>query len=264
MDRDEELDATLGAYALDAVTDDERAIVEAYLDRTPAARTELQRLIVAVDALATSESETPLPNDTWARIEDAIQGTDDAAEGLLPPLRLPADPSAPAAVVAIDRRDRPAAPGTPRRPSRGRGVVAAALAIAAALVVGIGIGGVIGRHSHRSSNGTLSALAAATLDDPASRTATMSGSASGVRAVVGPHGQGYVFADSLPALPPGRTYQLWSLDGATPVSLAVLGARPAVASFPAGPSVGKLAITNEAAPGATAPTASPVAEGTLS
>jgi hypothetical protein len=264
MERDDDLDAMLGAYALDAVTDDERAVVEGYLDRTPAARTELQRLIVAVDALAASESETALPNDTWARIEDAIHGTDDSAEGALPPLRLPSDPSSPAAVVAIDRRGRLAAPRPLRRRWRGRGVVAAALAVAAALIVGLGIGGVIGRHSHRSASSTLSALAAATLDDPASRTTTMNGSASGVQAVVGPHGQGYVFADSLPALPAGRTYQLWSLDGATPVSLAVLGGRPGLASFPAGSSVGKLAITDEAAPGATAPSTSPVVEGTLS
>ena len=84
-----------------------------------------------------------------------------------------------------------------------------------------------------------------------------------VRAVIDDRGAAYLFADALPALPDGRTYQLWTLDAAQPVSLGVLGSRPGLVTVPASAALRRLAITAEDAPGSTAPTASPLVAGTL-
>ena len=72
----------------------------------------------------------------------------------------------------------------------------------------------------------------------------------------------FVLFDDLPALPAGRTYQLWSLDAATPVSLGVLGdgSAPAVAvAVPAG--LGQVAISDAPAGGEPAPSGPIVATG---
>jgi hypothetical protein len=265
VNRDEKLDALLGAYALDALDDDEREAVEAYLEASPEARSEARRLDLAVDALAGAENDPAFPEGSWERIRAAMTGADTVAD--LPPLRLPAPP-------ASSTAPSPAVPAVPtavtnvvpierarRRPNR---LVAAALAAAAALVVGIGVGAVAAREGASSSELSIEQLAGDALKDPDARVGTLSGPGTpGVRAVVDPGGRGYLFADDLPSLPSNRTYQLWTLDGPTPVSLAVLGPDPSIVAFPAGDRAESLAITDEPAPGATAPGQDPLAQGTL-
>ena len=64
---DDDLDDLLGAYALDAVNEDERKEIEAYLTRSPVARAEVQRHHQVAAAIAASPGEAPAP--LWLRIE---------------------------------------------------------------------------------------------------------------------------------------------------------------------------------------------------
>jgi anti-sigma-K factor RskA len=138
-------------------------------------------------------------------------------------------------------------------------------AAAAAFVAGVVVAHP--RHDSGSSAARLRAAATSALARPGAHVGTLAGTSTGaptVRAVVDPDGNGYLFADALPALASGRTYQLWTLDSGTPVSLGVIGSRPTVVAFPAGTQPRTLAITDEAAPGAPAPTSTPLVSGAVS
>lgn len=79
---DDSIESLLGAYALDAVSDDERRQVESLLDRSPTARAELSTMQVAVDALAAEAASAP-PIGTWDRLRDRLanSGTDGEVGG---------------------------------------------------------------------------------------------------------------------------------------------------------------------------------------
>ena len=62
-----ELEELLGAYALDAVDDDERAQIEAWLARSINAQRDADELRETASLLAQSGDE--VPDDLWARIE---------------------------------------------------------------------------------------------------------------------------------------------------------------------------------------------------
>ena len=109
----EELDALLGAYALGAVDDDERAQVEVYVAEHRAAAAELEQLQDAAVWLAVSGA--PASRDLWDRISAATKPEP-------PPLRLP------------DRRRASSSTWfTPRR------VLALAAAFVFVIAVGIGV-----------------------------------------------------------------------------------------------------------------------------
>ena len=66
-----ELDELLGAYALDALDDDEREQVEAYLDRTPEACSLVAEYRETAALLA--HSGTEVPPGLWERIEQTLE-----------------------------------------------------------------------------------------------------------------------------------------------------------------------------------------------
>ena len=68
---------------------------------------------------------------------------------------------------------------------------------------------------------------------------------------------------SLAALDSDRSYQLWTLDSGTPVSLGLLGSSPRLVAVNIG-TVHSLAITPEPVGGSVRPTSNPVAAGELS
>jgi hypothetical protein len=78
------------------------------------------------------------------------------------------------------------------------------------------------------------------------------------RAVLLPDGTGYFTASTLPAARAGRAYQLWALDGPKAMSARVLGRRVAPAVFTLAAPASGLAITEEQAGGAAAPTGPPL------
>jgi anti-sigma-K factor RskA len=140
----------------------------------------------------------------------------------------------------------------------------AAPVVAAAAVAAV----VIGAVAVLSDDGPpdLREVAAAALEDP-SATVVELVAESGTpvaRTVLTSEGVGYVFLDDLEDLPQNRTYQLWSLDRDVPVSLGLLGdGSDAVAVFNRPPELRRLAVSEEEAGGAAAPTGPDDAMGTV-
>jgi anti-sigma-K factor RskA len=219
----------LGAYALDAVPEDERQAVEDHLAGCRACRTEVEEHRATGAMLAAAGA--PAPEGLWDRIAGAIESSRPAD---LEPVR------------DARRRER-------RRPGAfARWGTVAAVAAAVLAIVGLGMrvvdqGRVLDRLVATSEDRELVRAANAALLDPrASR--VMLGSEDGgvaVDAVLLPDGTGYLVRNNLRPLPPGRTYQLWALDEGIPISVGVLGRHPGVVAFSVAPGVRGLAITEE-------------------
>jgi hypothetical protein len=105
---DHDLDDLLGAYALDAVNEDERKLVDAYLVRSPAARAEVQRHHDVAAAIAASPGEAPAP--LWLRIEALLDDRSPTAEALAMPELRPADRSTASWSPAAGPRPQPTGP----------------------------------------------------------------------------------------------------------------------------------------------------------
>jgi anti-sigma factor RsiW len=250
-----ELDELLGAYALDAVDDDEREQLDTYLERSDDARRQLAELRETA-ALLAYEGGASAPDELWGRIEDAL-----AVEP--PRLVLPLD-------HARTRRNE--------RPSRGM-VAKIAVGIAAASAVAAGVTAVLvtdqmSRQEDRldemaqsvAHEGMRSAAAAAAAD-PRSQVLHLASPTSDAAATVVsmPDGTAFVMGHHIPRLEEGRTYQLWTMTGvpANPamVPTAVLGRTVGVASFRAPADGLGFVVSEEDAPGSTSPAAEHFLEG---
>lgn len=236
----DDLQELLGAYALDAVDEDEAAAVEAHLADCPRCRAEVADLRETAALLAHSGADAP--EGVWDRIAAELHDTP-------PPLRLELrDPS---------RRD----------PRRALKMVAYAAAAAVIVVLAVTVqrlsSHVDDLEQARSSSIDLAAAANAAMTEPGARVARLSGAqGQSVVAVVRPNGQGYLLGDALPSLD-HRVYELW---GATESGqIAALGTipGPGVYAFTADPSVHVVMVTEEAGPVA-APTSPAIVTGTLS
>jgi hypothetical protein len=239
----------LGAYALDALDDDERAAVEAHVQDCGACQAEVaeHREVAAVLA---GPSWSRAPEGLWDRIAGSLEETP-------PPLQMPVAP-----VVPIDAS---------RRRSRPFGVAAAAVAAAAVAVVGImGLkivddGRRIDSLQEQARRAELSRTAEVALADPAARRVDLRASDARVmaQAVLLPDGTGYLLDDNLPELGTDRTYQLWAVVGTNRISVGVLGPDPGVTAFKAPGQTAALAITSEAAGGVIVSQNQPVGVGTV-
>jgi hypothetical protein len=256
----------LGAYALDAVDGDELGELEEHLASCPRCRAELDGLREAAGALGNSV-EAP-PEDLWSRI--ASQLDEHASEdGEPPPM--------PELTTGTSKRSpfRAPSPGRLRR-SRSNSLLLGSVAVAAsavAIVLGIGL-----VHSQNNVTNLQQAVVQETsaaqrtpaevaLHTPGHQTVDLVNGAHVelARFVIVPGGRGYLVSSSLPALPGGRTYQLWGIASMTPVSLGLLGASPHGSTFTmaGAPSTAKLALTAEPSGGSVAPTGAIVASGSV-
>ena len=236
--RHDEVEELLGAYALDAVDDDERAAVDAHLAGCPRCRAEVDAHREVASHLA--QSGAPAPDALWDRIADAIAGDTP------PPMRL---------VVG----DAPDAVARKRRWWRMPLAVAAAAVVAVGLVAaGVTIGSDDGSGRTELADAALSAF-----ESPTARTAELLGADGDpvARVAVLADGAGYLLAGELPELD-GRIYQLWGSDGETVVSLGTMGSAPDIVAFAADPSQTTLMITAEDEP-VERSTNDPVAVGEL-
>ena len=233
----------LGAYALNAVDDDERAQVEAHLAECPRCRSEVDQHREVAAHLALSGS--PAPDGLWDRIAEVIS-TADAP----PPLRLGVDDGT---------RSRPVRETWRRR----AGLVAAAAAAVAILALSISSINQRDRISEIEQASGVTAAANQAFADPSARIAELRGADGEVvaRAAVLEDGEGYLLAGSMPALE-GQIYQLWGATADEVVSLGPMGGAPDVVAFPADPSITQLMITAEDEP-VPAPTSDPLASGDL-
>ncbi|HMF05294.1 MAG TPA: anti-sigma factor [Acidimicrobiia bacterium] len=247
-----ELDELLGAYALDAVDDDERAQVEAYLDRTPAARSLVAQYRETAALL--SHGGTEAPAGLWERIARTLEEE---------PPRL-APPAGDSVVRLEPRRARFA-----RRVAVAVGVAAAAVAVCVLTVKVVQQGDRIDELDRQARTGAVLAAAETASRDPNAVRTAMSSTDGTVeaRVVYLPDGDGFLVDDNLRALPADRTYQLWALMGdvqpARAISAGVLGPDPGVTAFRVQGPVVAFAITDEQAPGVASTSNAPVVQGTV-
>ena len=228
----EEIQELLGAYALDAVEADERETIEEHLPTCPRCRSEVEEHLETAALLAAGGA--PAPDGIWDRISESLE---------------------PADLSRYRERRRPV--------SRWLTSAVAAAALAAAFVVGAEVTGQrqrIEEVAESADDATLVRVATAALLDPDARRVTLEGRGR-VEAVVLPDGTGYLVQDSLRPLVERRTYQLWAMNGSTPISAGVLGPDPGVTAFRVDPRVDALAITEEPAGGVAEPTSDPLVVG---
>lgn len=249
-----EIEELLGAYALNAVDDDERVAIDAHLPTCPRCRAEVGNHLEVAGMLASAGGRAP--EGVWDRIAGSLD------ERVRAPLDVPAAPGASrdmAAVVSLDARRRVSAR-----------VVAALATAAAVLIVALAVGVV--RQGDRldelesaladDSLMRAASLAQADPDAKVARLSSLDGEVA-VSAVVLPNGTGYLLGGKVPELASNRTYQLWGLRGDHAVSLGVLGADFEVAPFTVGSPVDQLALTEEVAGGVVQSRNPPRAAGSL-
>jgi anti-sigma-K factor RskA len=227
---DPELDALLGAYALDALDGEERARVEDYIAANPAARAEVDDMRETAASLAmmpSDPSDATAPPELWGRISQTI---------------------------ANEPRDELAARRARRRPNW-----STALLVAAAVVVVILAVNVVVLQRKANDNATASAAFSRAAHSHGARQLSFSANGADVaKAVVLPDGSGYLQNENMTALASDKTYQLWAVTGdpahPTMISAGVIGADPRTIGFHVNGPVHGLAISVEKAGGAVQPT----------
>ncbi len=252
------IEELLGVYALDAVDDDERRLVEDHLSRCSFCRNEVEEHREVAALLAGEVVEAP--QHVWDGIISKINATGPLEE-LAPVLSLE------------EKRKAPFLTATRR-------VATVAAAVAAAVVIGLSAGLVT--QSQRIGDLTseiteqdrqLTALAAtlaadpleqavaAALADPAAQIASLTaeGSNQTTMIVMLPDGTGYVYQSNLDALRTDATYQLWAVVDDKVISAGVLGHQPVLVPFHIDPNgLQGFVITQEAAGGVPQSEADPV------
>jgi hypothetical protein len=262
-----EIAELLGAWALDAVDDDERQAVAAHLDECPRCRAEVAQHLEVVALLANTGANAP--EGLWDRIAVEL----DAGA---PPLDLAPVVSLEDARAATDRivgrSDQRPVGSAARAGRRIRTRTAAVIGAVAAVVIAL-LGFQIQRLDHRTDR----LAAALNAQGAEGRLPTVMGQA-GTTTVVLRGGDGQVLATAyvpvtgdavldlraLPPLPAGEEYQLWGVEPAETVSLRLLGPRPAITDFRMAPGVQALAVTAERAGGVAVSKQQPVAAGPVS
>jgi anti-sigma-K factor RskA len=236
------LDELLGAYALDAVSDEERREVEQYLLLDPRARKEVEDHREVATMLAWSGVSAP--DGLWERIAEKLDDTAPPPSG-----ELAAVLSFDAAAARHDGEQPEARRSARRRRSFATGVGAWIGATAAAALIAVIAVSVV--QSRDDGGGDIEAMAEAALNDRDSAVAKLvsADGALGGEAVIDQDGHGYLIARALPPLTDDRTYQLWGVIDGEAISLGVLGAAPETEMFTADGEVTQLVITNEVAGG---------------
>ena len=237
-------------YALDAVSDDERAMIDDYVKDAPEGPEFLERVREARETLAVSfTAEDEPPASLFGNIMERI-----TQEAAAPPSAEPAVPAV--AAPAVD--DLAAARAKREERQRTSGARRWLVGVAAAAVIGLGGIGV-GAYVSAQNDPVNQVLQAQDVQKqsapvPGGGTATISASSAKDSFVV--------LMDGVAPAPDGKVYQLWTLpkDGSAPVPQGTMDAqtlsKPAVVKGLS--SASSVAITVHRAGGSTAPTSGPV------
>jgi anti-sigma factor RsiW len=259
----------LGAFALDAVDDEERDVIEAHLAGCPRCRAEVEGHRETAALLAHSGDRAP--EGVWDRIAEAL---DEAPPALDLARIAPRPAEVPDPVEPTDELSRRRAARTASRTVSLR-LAAATMAVAAALTLFLGVA--LGRRDNGRGLGRIDALATAmqkaavsnaafaALNDPRAekvKLASTDGKAT-AQVVRLPDGTGYLLPNTLAALTDGRVYQLWAVRSDAKISLGVLGSTPDVSAFRMNGPVLAYAVTQEAAGGVSVSQQQPVVVGYL-
>jgi hypothetical protein len=241
----QDIQELLGAFALDAVDDDERDVIEAHLTGCPRCRAEVEGHRETAALLAHSGERAP--EGVWDRIAEALD-------------------EAPPALDLTRITNRPARRVIPLR------LAAATMAVAAALTLFLGVAlgrndnggfGRVDKLADAMETAVVANAAHAALANPQAeqvQLASTDGKAA-ARVVRLPDGTGYLLPAHLAPLPAGRVYQLWAVRSDAKISLGVLGATPEVSAFRMSGPVVAYAVTEEAAGGVATTQNQPVIVG---
>ena len=210
-----EIEELLPFYALDALTDEDRELVEAYLRTHPEARQNLDEMAKAVSALPYGT----VPIEPSVRTKEALM-----------------------ARVAVDQKPRTSKPEQAPRPRemswvnifQAFGLGAATVAIVWAVVLNIQLSQMKSQvallnEALVAQSNALNEINAKLAQTPAVETITISLKGTDVQ----PQAQGQLIADpnknsavlvidGLDQLEPGKTYQVWLIDGGGPKSAGLL------------------------------------------
>ena len=244
----------LGVYALDAVDDHERALIDEHLRGCAFCRAEV-RDHREVAAMFSAEME-PAPERVWNRITSAL-GTN--------PAHLPL-----ADVVPLTGKRRTE---STRSLTWLTGVAASVAAVLGAAVFSQSnqindLNSQLAAQEQEVASLTqaleadpLQQAVSVALDDPAARVATLTadGSSGAMLIVVLPDGTGYVYQNTLEQLPDDLTYQLWAVVDDKVISAGVLGNSPGIVPFHIDPQgLQGLVITQEVSGGVPRSEGAPV------
>jgi anti-sigma-K factor RskA len=237
-------------YALDAVSDDERAMIDDYVKDAPEGAEFFQRVREARETLAVSfTAQDEPPAGLFGNIMERItqEATAPAA----------AEPAAPAAVSpAVD--DLAAARAKREERQRAGGARRWIVGVAAAAVIGLGGIGV-GAYVSAQNDPVNQVLQA---QDVQKQSAPVPGGGTAMISASSAKDSFVVLMDGVAPAPEGKVYQLWTLpkDGSAPVPQGTMDAqtlsKPAVVKGLS--SASSVAITVEPAGGSQAPTSAPV------
>ena len=182
-----EVHTLIGAYAVDALDDDERAAFERHLAECEPCREEVQGLRLTALRLADAAALPPpqrLRENVLAQVRVTAQARD--------------------VVTALPRREEQAGP-------RSRLWLAAAAVLA---VVALGSGGLAwSQYRAAETARTEAARINAVVTDPGARLVQQRLAGGGTATVVVAGGRAVLAGAGLPALPSDRTYQLWVIRG---------------------------------------------------
>jgi anti-sigma-K factor RskA len=258
----------LAVFALDAVDEEERALLEAHLATCPRCRAELDGHREVAAALGNSVE--PLPEGLWSSIAVRLPPRPDEEPPPMPVL-VGEGGTARRDSGSVFRAAPPAQKATSSRRSAGRGrlVSLASIAVAAAAVAAV-LGVNLVHDNHQISNlqkTSQDSAAAAALVTPGHKVVTAESSrhVELAKFVVLPSGQGYLLQADMPTLPSDETYQLWGVVNGQPISLGLLGRSPHSGAFTlaGNPAPSKLGITVEPAGGSVVPSSPMVASATV-
>lgn len=241
-----DLHTLTGAYALDALEDDERAAFEAHLPDCGTCREEVAGFLDTAAMLGRAVAE-PVPTHLKGTILDQVARTRQD-----PPQTEP-EPRPAAPPIQLSRR--------PARRAWMERLLLPAAAVMAIVVAGMSI--VVGNLNQRLD-------AVATADDVAAVAAAEDMQAweaplpdgGTARVMYSPsRGEGWFLADGLPAVEAGRIYELWVIDeeGPTPAGLFDTAEGRVAHAFTG--DVGEaqaIGVTVEPASGSPEPTTEPV------
>ncbi|HET7459677.1 MAG TPA: anti-sigma factor [Longimicrobium sp.] len=281
----DDVQAALAAEALGALDGEEAAAVRAHLDTCPECRRELGELERAAAALAYTAPPVAMDPDRSARLRARLLARAAADRGAASPRPVPLDRDAAAADAA-----GPAVIPIGRARGR-RGLHPAWLAAAAAVLLLIAVGGWAARMKGRydalneqyaqidgerdqllrgiaKRDSTLAALAT-----PGVRMIDLASTqrkAPGGRMFWDPRaGKWIFFAHDLPALRPGRDYQMWLITPQGPISAGTFKPTPegtaemqATYALPPG-QLRAVAVTEEPEGGLPQPSTAPIILGTF-
>ena len=257
-----------GAWALDALDDDERAGYEERLRRHPEERADAESLRAAATRLGEAEAVAPPAHLRGAVLAAIARTPQEPGEPQGP--GEPGERRGPQEPPRAQEAQRPqvvdlAAERTRRRgPSRWSVLVAAAGIVVAAVGVGVGV-------SQRGEQQVVAQPSAAQraaelLTAPGARVSTVAASSGGTATVVRAGQQVAVLTTGLPAGGAGRDYQLWLVSGDALTSAGMLrvSADGSAATVVDAPSVDAVGISVEPEAGSQQPTTTPVVLAPLS